>query len=157
MNVMKGIAKGCWLLDHSWVLSSLEKGSWLPEKDYQTCNFGEHVRLTKEPVPRKPVLEHLKVFLQACEDKAELEFLVRSLGGTVFDFDVVRSAFLLMAYPPIYLLMCNLPISPSPLKPSRLMHARSRIVGRLVQVYCRSIGGPFGGWETGDGGHQLAV
>ncbi|CAG5135110.1 unnamed protein product, partial [Candidula unifasciata] len=35
LNLLKGIASGCWLLRKEWVLESLEAGTWLQEESYE--------------------------------------------------------------------------------------------------------------------------
>ncbi|XP_053566347.1 microcephalin [Bombina bombina] len=35
LNIILGIARGCWILSYDWVLWSLEHGQWLPEEPYE--------------------------------------------------------------------------------------------------------------------------
>nr|XP_033793218.1 microcephalin isoform X2 [Geotrypetes seraphini] len=35
LNVMLGIARGCWIISHDWVLCSLDYGHWIPEEPYE--------------------------------------------------------------------------------------------------------------------------
>ncbi|XP_069091912.1 microcephalin isoform X2 [Pleurodeles waltl] len=35
MNIMLGIARGCWIVSFEWVLWSLENGRWIPEEPYE--------------------------------------------------------------------------------------------------------------------------
>ncbi|XP_078504059.1 microcephalin isoform X2 [Lissotriton helveticus] len=35
MNIMLGIARGCWIVSFEWVLWSLEHGRWIPEEPYE--------------------------------------------------------------------------------------------------------------------------
>nr|XP_054771875.1 microcephalin-like isoform X2 [Lytechinus pictus] len=35
LNVLSGIARGCWILSMNWVYRSIEAGSWLPEEPYE--------------------------------------------------------------------------------------------------------------------------
>ncbi|NXL87953.1 MCPH1 protein, partial [Alectura lathami] len=35
LNVMLGIARGCWIVSYEWVLSSLEFGHWISEEPYE--------------------------------------------------------------------------------------------------------------------------
>nr|XP_014349238.1 PREDICTED: microcephalin isoform X2 [Latimeria chalumnae] len=35
LNIIFGIARGCWILSYDWVLCSLENGHWIPEEPYE--------------------------------------------------------------------------------------------------------------------------
>ncbi|XP_077343905.1 microcephalin isoform X2 [Lithobates pipiens] len=35
LNVILGIARGCWILSYDWILWSLERGQWIPEEPYE--------------------------------------------------------------------------------------------------------------------------
>ncbi|XP_071998414.1 microcephalin isoform X2 [Engystomops pustulosus] len=35
LNIILGIARGCWILSYDWVLWSLERGHWIPEEPYE--------------------------------------------------------------------------------------------------------------------------
>ncbi|XP_030054804.1 microcephalin [Microcaecilia unicolor] len=35
LNVMLGIARGCWIVSYDWVLWSLDHGHWIPEEPYE--------------------------------------------------------------------------------------------------------------------------
>ncbi|XP_072264532.1 microcephalin isoform X2 [Pyxicephalus adspersus] len=35
LNVILGIARGCWILSYDWILWSLECGQWIPEEPYE--------------------------------------------------------------------------------------------------------------------------
>ncbi|XP_077146167.1 microcephalin isoform X1 [Ranitomeya variabilis] len=35
LNIILGIARGCWILSSDWVLWSLERGHWIPEEPYE--------------------------------------------------------------------------------------------------------------------------
>ncbi|XP_076022280.1 microcephalin isoform X2 [Genypterus blacodes] len=35
LNILLGIARGCWILSFEWILRSLEKGQWIPEEPYE--------------------------------------------------------------------------------------------------------------------------
>jgi microcephalin len=39
LNVLHGIAKGCWLVTLSWVMESLEANSWIAEEAYECVDF----------------------------------------------------------------------------------------------------------------------
>ncbi|KFV42869.1 Microcephalin, partial [Tyto alba] len=38
LNVMLGIARGCWIVSYEWVLSSLELGHWISEEPYELAS-----------------------------------------------------------------------------------------------------------------------
>ncbi|XP_068137451.1 microcephalin isoform X2 [Hyperolius riggenbachi] len=35
LNIIFGIARGCWIVSYDWILWSLERGHWLPEEPYE--------------------------------------------------------------------------------------------------------------------------
>ncbi|XP_053314687.1 microcephalin [Spea bombifrons] len=35
LNILLGIARGCWIVSYDWVLWSLEHGNWIPEEPYE--------------------------------------------------------------------------------------------------------------------------
>ncbi|XP_042637883.1 microcephalin [Orycteropus afer afer] len=39
LNVLLGIARGCWILSHEWVLWSLEMGHWISEEPFELSNY----------------------------------------------------------------------------------------------------------------------
>ena len=39
LNVLFGIAKGCWILDISWLYESVELLQWAPEEPFELFNF----------------------------------------------------------------------------------------------------------------------
>jgi len=39
LNVLLGIARGCWILSYEWVLWSLELGHWISEEPFELSNF----------------------------------------------------------------------------------------------------------------------
>ncbi|CAH1772307.1 unnamed protein product [Owenia fusiformis] len=39
LNVLKGIARGCWLVSKEWVLKSLEADKWLDEKEFEVTEY----------------------------------------------------------------------------------------------------------------------
>lgn len=83
MNVMKAIAKGCWLLADTWVFSSLEKGEWAAEEEHACAFFGEN-NGKGDSLKRATVLDKMKVYVQDDPEKENLEFLVVHLGGKVY-------------------------------------------------------------------------
>lgn len=39
LNVLLGIARGCWVLSYEWVLWSLELGHWISEEPFELSNY----------------------------------------------------------------------------------------------------------------------
>ncbi|XP_013380533.1 microcephalin-like [Lingula anatina] len=39
LNILRGIARGCWVLSLEWVLKSLEAGQWLDEEPFEAHDF----------------------------------------------------------------------------------------------------------------------
>ncbi|XP_058380885.1 microcephalin isoform X4 [Diceros bicornis minor] len=39
LNVLLGIARGCWILSYEWVLWSLELGHWISEEPFELANY----------------------------------------------------------------------------------------------------------------------
>ncbi|XP_056147462.1 microcephalin [Lampris incognitus] len=39
VNVLLGIARGCWILSFEWILSSLEQRRWIPEEPYELSDY----------------------------------------------------------------------------------------------------------------------
>ncbi|CAK7294917.1 MCPH1 [Vulpes lagopus] len=39
LNVLLGIARGCWILSYEWVLWSLEMGHWISEEPFELSNY----------------------------------------------------------------------------------------------------------------------
>ncbi|GFR94961.1 microcephalin-like [Elysia marginata] len=37
LNLLKAIARGCWVLSKEWVFNSLEAGTWLEEENFEIC------------------------------------------------------------------------------------------------------------------------
>ncbi|XP_010887249.2 microcephalin isoform X2 [Esox lucius] len=35
LNILRGIARGCWILSFEWILWCLEQGQWIPEEPYE--------------------------------------------------------------------------------------------------------------------------
>ncbi|XP_044146146.1 microcephalin [Bufo gargarizans] len=39
LNIILGIARGCWIVSYDWVLWSLERGHWMPEEPYELSDY----------------------------------------------------------------------------------------------------------------------
>ncbi|KAJ8954891.1 hypothetical protein NQ318_016830 [Aromia moschata] len=44
VNMLRAIARGCWIVKHEWLLKSLEEGKWLPEEDFEETDFSPSVQ-----------------------------------------------------------------------------------------------------------------
>lgn len=44
LNMIKGMARGCWLVDQKWMLDSSKAGDWLEEEQYELVKFSPAVR-----------------------------------------------------------------------------------------------------------------
>ncbi|XP_063244625.1 microcephalin isoform X2 [Bacillus rossius redtenbacheri] len=100
LNVLRAIARGCWVLSQDWVLNSLEAGKWLPEEQFEIRDFSPAVtsRVERECLgpgfkldlfrpcgpmliakQSKPPPEDLKELVRLCGGK---------LAGSVKDADI---------------------------------------------------------------------
>nr|CAD7194643.1 unnamed protein product [Timema douglasi] len=51
LNMLRGIARGCWILTQEWIFRSLERGRWLEEEEFEIDHFSsavKHCRLEKQ-------------------------------------------------------------------------------------------------------------
>ncbi|XP_034232087.1 serine-rich adhesin for platelets-like [Thrips palmi] len=47
LNMLKGLSRGCWLVDQQWMLDSGKAGTWLDEEKYELTKFSPGVRLCR--------------------------------------------------------------------------------------------------------------
>lgn len=47
INMLRGLARGCWILRHEWLLRSAEAGRWLPEHPYELTEFSPAVKISR--------------------------------------------------------------------------------------------------------------
>ncbi|EFA01060.1 microcephalin [Tribolium castaneum] len=47
INMLKAIARGCWILKHEWLLKSHEQGTWLNEEDYELTEYSPAVQMCR--------------------------------------------------------------------------------------------------------------
>ncbi|XP_030746486.1 microcephalin [Sitophilus oryzae] len=47
LNMMKAVARGCWVLNYDWILQSLKSGKWLPEVDFEVTDFAPVVQTSR--------------------------------------------------------------------------------------------------------------
>jgi microcephalin len=45
VNLLKGIARGCWIVQQEWVLRSLDADMWLDEDEYELADFSSAVQV----------------------------------------------------------------------------------------------------------------
>lgn len=45
LNLLKGIARGCWIVQQEWVLKSLEAAMWLEENEFELADFSPAVQV----------------------------------------------------------------------------------------------------------------
>ncbi|ESP00654.1 hypothetical protein LOTGIDRAFT_79964, partial [Lottia gigantea] len=45
LNLVNGVARGCWILKQDWVLKSRDEGSWLEEEDYEFSDVYPQVKV----------------------------------------------------------------------------------------------------------------
>lgn len=91
LNMVRAIARGCWILRHEWLLRSAEVGYWLEEEDYEMSSWKAGIAKSRAERQafgskhRMSVLEGLKIYVipdsnPACGD---LQELIHLAGGTV--------------------------------------------------------------------------
>nr|CAD7392647.1 unnamed protein product [Timema cristinae] len=49
LNMLRGIARGCWILTQEWIFRSLERGRWLEEEEFEIDHFSSAVKLLLPP------------------------------------------------------------------------------------------------------------
>ncbi|XP_032878183.1 microcephalin isoform X2 [Amblyraja radiata] len=92
LNVLFGIARGCWILSFNWILWSLEQGCWAPEESFELstqfpaatiCRFER--QSTKEPYLQDLFVNQPLIFIspQSKPPAPALEKLVLLCGGQV--------------------------------------------------------------------------
>ena len=47
VNLLKGIARGCWIVLQEWVLKSLDADVWLEEDEFELADFSPAVKVIK--------------------------------------------------------------------------------------------------------------
>jgi len=45
LNLLKGIARGCWIVLQEWVLRSLDADMWLEEEEFELTDFSPAVQV----------------------------------------------------------------------------------------------------------------
>ncbi|KAM4771069.1 microcephalin, partial [Rhinophrynus dorsalis] len=92
LNIILGIARGCWILSYDWVLWSLEHGHWIPEEPYELsdhfpaaliCRLQRHLSAGEY---QQDLLSSLPtVFISPCSQPPcdKLSEVVQLCGGKV--------------------------------------------------------------------------
>ncbi|MBN3320817.1 MCPH1 protein, partial [Atractosteus spatula] len=92
LNVLLGIARGCWILSFEWILWCLERGQWIPEEPYELsdqfpaapiCRLQQHLSAgehQQDLFARQPVMFVSPLSQPPCGRLAELILLC---GGKV--------------------------------------------------------------------------
>ncbi|XP_077781467.1 microcephalin [Podarcis muralis] len=92
LNILMGIARGCWILCYEWVLWSLEYGHWMPEEPYELsvdfpaapiCRFQRY--LPNREVHQKLFSNHPTMFISPASQPPNKKLceLVQLCGGKV--------------------------------------------------------------------------
>lgn len=45
VNILRGIIRGCWILNYDWILKSVNANKWLPESKYEMRHFSRAVEV----------------------------------------------------------------------------------------------------------------
>ncbi|XP_051831946.1 microcephalin isoform X2 [Antechinus flavipes] len=103
LNVLLGIARGCWIVSYEWVLWSLEFGYWVSEEPYELsdyfpaasiCRLQRHLSIGQyqgDLFASQPVM----FITAACEPPcAKLRELVQLCGGQVSRSPVTASIYI---------------------------------------------------------------
>lgn len=108
LNKLRAILYGCWILDKSWLFSSLENGSWVDEEPYELVDFSPAVktmRLDREAFEsdfRSALFTDVGTIYIGSDvspSRPELQELVRLGGGTVSNVARVADVVVTAATP----------------------------------------------------------
>jgi len=100
LNKLRAILHGCWILDKSWLFSSLENGSWVDEEPYELVDFSPAVKTMRrdreafESDFRSSLFTDVGTVYISGDvrpSRPELQELVRLGGGTVSNVARVAS------------------------------------------------------------------
>nr|CAD7455205.1 unnamed protein product [Timema tahoe] len=92
LNMLRGIARGCWILTQEWIFRSLERGRWLEEEEFEIDDFSSAVkqcRLEKQcfgPAFKQVLFRPCGPIFVAhgtCPPATDLQDLVKLCGGRV--------------------------------------------------------------------------
>ncbi|CAG9772193.1 unnamed protein product [Ceutorhynchus assimilis] len=92
LNMLRAIARGCWVLKHEWVLRSLEAGKWLPEENFELDDFSpavRHCRLERQAFGENYAMDVFEscppiyVSLETTPRCSDLRELIRTCKGKV--------------------------------------------------------------------------
>lgn len=48
LNLLKGLVRGLWILDYTWIVDSLNAGKWLPEESHELQDFSRGIEVNKK-------------------------------------------------------------------------------------------------------------
>ncbi|XP_044754009.1 microcephalin isoform X2 [Coccinella septempunctata] len=63
VNMLRALARGCWILKQEWLLSSLEERAWLPEEKYEVTEFSPAVQQCRLRRQAFGPTYHMNIFL----------------------------------------------------------------------------------------------
>lgn len=103
LNMLRGLLRGCWILDKSWLLASLEAGGWVDEEPYELVTFSAAVkarRLERGADFKCQLLHELgPIFIgKYCKvPRKELADMVQLAGGQIVN--QLRLAKIVLGHP----------------------------------------------------------
>lgn len=89
INLLRGIAHGCWILRQEWVLRSLEAGHWLDEEAFELTEFPaiQRSRVARETLGSSPNIFSTAGLIFVSKDstppRAEIVDLLHLCGGNL--------------------------------------------------------------------------
>ncbi|KAK3592156.1 hypothetical protein CHS0354_019447 [Potamilus streckersoni] len=92
LNILHGLARGCWIISKDWVLHSLEAGRWLNENafecysDFPACRMTRETRERGLPVAARELfaeLGHIFISNKTVPSRKHLIPLIKVCGGQV--------------------------------------------------------------------------
>ncbi|KAL3867871.1 hypothetical protein ACJMK2_040717 [Sinanodonta woodiana] len=92
LNILHGLARGCWIISNDWVLHSLEAGRWLKEdafecyNDFPMCRIARKTREQGLPIQARELfaeLGHIFISNKTVPPRKHLIPLIKVCGGEV--------------------------------------------------------------------------
>ncbi|KAG8236075.1 hypothetical protein J437_LFUL016663 [Ladona fulva] len=62
LNMLRGIARGCWIVSKEWVMKSLECNSWMDEEEFEIDYFLPAIKKARVSQQNGPPFPHRSVF-----------------------------------------------------------------------------------------------
>lgn len=98
LNVLLGLARGCWLLSYEWILWSLELGHWISEEPFELSDYFPAAPLCRRERHLQGTLfaDQPVMFISPASDppRAKLWELVLLCGGRVVGVPRQASVFI---------------------------------------------------------------